>query len=253
VNLNLYRERLVACQNSLTLKLVVGLKNRGRKPSGLKRLGSDYGGWWVPKNLLRSNIEDVLVISAGLGLDVSFDKALLELGIRVIGVDPIPKSQLYVEVELASFTNFYLEKKGIWTNSGLVIFNPPVKHGNFSWSISETQNPDHLLSKQFEVTTLHEILSRVKNHSKVEYLYVKMDIEGAEERLLMDTNFSALGVDFLAVEMDFLSRIPFRNFPQRIGAILRARKILIRLVQQGLVLVHTEGFNFFWQSNRRNA
>ena len=54
----------------------------------LVRLGTDYGGWWVPRDLLGP---ESVCFCAGVGTDVSFDVALIEtFGCTVLGIDPTP-------------------------------------------------------------------------------------------------------------------------------------------------------------------
>ena len=55
--------------------------------------------------------------------------------------------------------------------------------------------------------------------------------------------------DFIAIEIDFLSLIPFLNFGQRIRMIKEARDALRNFHSSGYQLVECENFNFFWVSN----
>jgi hypothetical protein len=71
--------------NLLTLKLTI-LGNFKREDFKLLRLGTEYGGWWIPLSALEDDRSKVLV-SVGLGYDVSFDSELIERGFRVIGLD----------------------------------------------------------------------------------------------------------------------------------------------------------------------
>jgi len=60
-----------------------------------KFLGTAYGGWTIALNLLSS---DSLVISAGVGNDVSFDLALIRrFGLQVHGYDPSPDVADWIE------------------------------------------------------------------------------------------------------------------------------------------------------------
>jgi len=59
----------------------------------LVRLGSRYGGWWVPKSVLTPA---AVAYCAGAGEDITFDLALLEHGLRVTTFDPTPRAVSYV-------------------------------------------------------------------------------------------------------------------------------------------------------------
>lgn len=61
-----------------------------------ERLGSGYGGWTVPTDLVGS---DWTCLCAGAGIDVSFDLALAErIGATVITVDPTEESREHVSL-----------------------------------------------------------------------------------------------------------------------------------------------------------
>jgi hypothetical protein len=77
--------------------------------------------------------------------------------------------------------------------------------------------------------------------------FVKMDIEGAELAILKDTFSDVEEFDFIGIEMDFLSLIPFLALRKRIRGVREARKILRKFEEGQFALVHTENFNFFWE------
>jgi FkbM family methyltransferase len=73
-----------------SLTLVAPVRSR----PGLERLGTDYGGWTVPVDLIAPGWT---CLCAGAGIDVSFDLALAErFGATVITVDPTDESREHV-------------------------------------------------------------------------------------------------------------------------------------------------------------
>jgi FkbM family methyltransferase len=76
---------------------------------------------------------------------------------------------------------------------------------------------------------------------------IKMDIEGSEEKIIDQIIFDSMIFDFLAIEMDYLSLIPFFSLKRRIKAIATARQQLSNLSKLGYNLCHVENFNFFWR------
>mgnify|MGYP001571288732 FL=1 len=61
----------------------------------LKRLGTDYGGWTIPIDVLNAKS---ICYCVGVGEDASFDLALLEqFRCAVISFDPTPKAIAYME------------------------------------------------------------------------------------------------------------------------------------------------------------
>jgi hypothetical protein len=97
------------------------------------------------------------------------------------------------------------------------------------------------------VVSLKELITTNKMLADAEYRYLKMDIEGAELALFQESIDAFTGYDFLAVELDFLSLIPFRELRLRIRRIQYIRRILRDLKHKGWNLVHVENSNFFWE------
>ncbi len=61
-----------------------------RARGDLERLGTDYGGWTVPADLVQPGWR---CLCAGAGIDVSFDLALAARGATVITVDPTDEAR----------------------------------------------------------------------------------------------------------------------------------------------------------------
>ena len=78
-------------------------------------------------------------------------------------------------------------------------------------------------------------------------IYLKMDIEGAEVKVIPQICKSAQKLDFLGIELDFLSLIPFLELKKRVVSVLLARKFLRDFDSAGYKLVRTDNFNFFWE------
>src|SRR5690242_13840895 len=62
--------------------------------SPLERLGSYYGGWYVPTGIIRP---DWICYCVGVGIDATFDLALVDrFGCHVVSLDPTPKAIEYM-------------------------------------------------------------------------------------------------------------------------------------------------------------
>ena len=236
--------RLVDIQNALTRSIVVMGFKEFQKKLDLKRVGSIYGGWWSPE-LASSDETNMVLISAGLGFDTSFDKEMARRGYFVIGLDPsLASCQLAIR-NLDDFSGVRIINKGLSTYVGQQVFYEPKKD-NDSWSTLNLHEAQLSDSKSFEVTTLDQLFSEITELQNADFRYLKMDIEGSELAIL-ENNISSMGrFDFIGIEMDFLSLISFLNIRLRVSNIVRARRILKSFTIMGYSLVKTENFNFFW-------
>ena len=235
---------LVDLQNFCVVKIVTfGFKSIKVK-SPLQRLGSSYGGWFIPTDAILENFKSKLLISVGLGHDVTFDKLLLDRNFTVLGLDPIEECVDYAKSQLGS-RNVTLLKCGLSTFSGTQTFYPPKNSEHDAWSSTNAQNVSTQKAKAFEVICFEDLYSKYCQE-KNDFLILKMDIEGGEEAILHNFNLVSHTIEMLAVEMDFLSLLPFRSLTRRVAKIRSARIILQRLRHGGFHFVHSEGFNFFW-------
>ena len=241
---------LVYAQNRLVLFLVTtGFKNK-KTNLMLVRLGTDYGGWWVPEYLLKIKNRTKTLVSVGLGFDVSFDKEMFASDFSIIGLDPLDDSIKYAHSVLGEDSQVRLINCGLWVASGVGTFFSPQNQAHDSWSIQNLQNTDINQSKKFPVISLKDLLLKFPEIEKSDFSYLKMDIEGAEIRVLDDVAKSQFKFDVIAAEMDFLSLIAFKNIWRRILMIRRARNLLVAIENGGYRLIFNENFNFFWMAHK---
>ncbi len=236
--------RLVRLQNFLMFQAVLFLNRKQLGSIYLERFGSVYGGWWVPAEI-QGRAQTKTLVSAGLGFDTSFDEALLERGWSVIGIDPLEECCEFATKNLGRFPKIQILNVGLSVKDGFQNFYQPKNPIHDSWSTINAQFVVDPLSQQFPVISLKKI---ARNEAVVgaDFRYLKMDIEGAELALFQESKTDLLGYDFLAVEIDFLSLIPFRKFRLRIRRVWYMRRILRELKLDGWALVHVEKSNFFW-------
>jgi FkbM family methyltransferase len=243
---------LVAIQNWITIKITIfGFNSKPNKVE-LVRLGSEYGGWWLPSAAMSNSHLDRVAISAGLGFDVSFDKSLLELGFTVIGLDPLADCVAHANSNLAEFRSFTSLEKGLWKTTGVQNFFSPKNVEHDSWSATNIQHSSESMTKTFEVVSLTDLFIRYPQLEKCDYRILKMDIEGSELEVMKSLTTFQYRFDFIAIEIDFLSLIPFMKFRHRIMMIKEARSLLGSFRSAGYQLVKTENFNFFWIPTESN-
>lgn len=240
------KQYLVQKQNILVCTLLVKRFQSPLIGVGLVRLGSSYGGWWVPEFSNENSSDGRVLVSAGLGGDVSFDKEMLSRGFTCIGLDPLEEAIHYSKTELAKFPNFFPVNAGLSDVHGQKIFFAPSLDGHDSWSVNNMQSTELSRARTFDVLGLEDLEEIFPVLQKSSFRILKMDIEGGEIPVLRQMILSKTDFDFLAVELDFLSVIPFLSLTRRIRHFLIVWKIMTGLGRNGYSLCKTENYNFCW-------
>lgn len=245
---SIMKKILISAQRQVSIFMIkTGFAHKGELIKHL-RLGTDYGGWFVPESFLKEENQKLL-ISAGLGHDVSFEKEMLNFGFEVVGLDPLPECIEYASVELSEYKKVSLINKGLWISTGNVDFYSPPSKNSDAYSITNSHFNENAEILRFEVVSLVHLQEELHETpiSEYELVVLKLDIEGAEVQILSEYFSGARRkIDFLAVELDSISLIPFWKFGNRFAAILLARKFMKQLSELGYVLTMTDGYNFHW-------
>ena len=209
----------------------------------LSRLGSDYGGYWIPPKLL-SDFDTVGFISVGLGRDISLDISLLEAGLVGVGIDPIEEyvAAAHSEVQHRGLQDKYnLVCRALTPHGSDLVLYPPLKGD--SWR--NTPNSDaknKLVGKRFPGVSLPQIIQDFD--PRIEQVIVKMDIEGIELEIIESASLINAKIKYLLIEFDVLSQIPIRSLIKRLNVIHRTRKSINVLKKESFYLVKIEEFNF---------
>lgn len=197
---------------------------RPRPDGKLIRLGSDYGGWWVPE---RSVGEGRTAYCAGAGEDISFDLELLARGIKVTVFDPTPRAIDYVQRTAPQDPNFRFEPVGWWDSEETLRFYAPRNEAHVSHSAVNLQRTDRFFEAQ--VSTVRELAKKLDD---TDIEIIKMDIEGAEYAVLSSLMDQGPLPSTLCVEFDQ---------PESIFKTIAAVRDLRR---HGYSLRHIEGWNY---------
>jgi FkbM family methyltransferase len=163
------------------------------------RFGSEYGGWnIVTKDIDRSSV----VYSFGIGEDASFDFELIgRFGMVVHAFDPTPRSIAWVRRQ-ETRDNFVLHEYGIADFDGEVALYPPENPNYVSHTILEGSGARQG-AVVVPVKRLQTIMKEL-GHDKIDIL--KMDVEGAEYRIIEDIRMSNIRPTQVLVE--FHHRFP---------------------------------------------
>ncbi|HMX40279.1 MAG TPA: FkbM family methyltransferase [Saprospiraceae bacterium] len=216
-----------------------------------QKIGSDYGFVAVPTGAIGA---DSVVYSVGAGLDVHSDVDMARLlGCRVHIFDPTPRAAAHFR-ELREKTDrgepMHAEAGPPYQATPQVLDRLSY-HEMALWDRDETvqffvpENPEYVshsitnilaATKSIDVPARRLVtLMRELGHSRVDYL--KLDIEGAEFRVVDDLVDSGADVRVLYLEYHYDQNItPLTN---------------IRMIQHSLERLYAVGFRVFYQSQRR--
>lgn len=158
------------------------------------RLGTSYGGWWIPRDLVGP---DSICYGGGVGTDISFDLALIDsFGCRVWGIDPTPRTADWIASQELD-PRFSLVPVGIAGRDDLVRFYAPERSDHVSHSIKNLQRTTTYF--EAEVLTIRSLMDRL-GHAQVDL--VKLDIEGAEHEAIAQMLDDGIRPTVLCVEYD---------------------------------------------------
>jgi FkbM family methyltransferase len=189
----------------------------------LVRLGSRYGGWWVPTSVLTPG---AVAYCAGAGDDVTFDLALLGHGLRVTTFDPTPRSVTYVNSLRIEDERFRFVPVGWWNEDTEIEVYAPRDPAHASYSALDLQATGRSIT-----VPVRRVATLARELSDTALDIIKMDIEGAEMVVIPDILSSGPLPRVLCVEFDKVR--PMRDVISLIRRVKRA----------GLVPVRSEGRN----------
>lgn len=135
--------------------------------------GTEYGGW----PLVDGSIDaQSIILSVGLGEDVSFDLEVIErFGCVVHGCDPTPKSLAWLKSQ-ALPDRFHIHPIGLGDVDGPATFIPPANEAHVSFSATRGVGQSGV-AIEIDICTLPTLLETI-GVDRVDVL--KMDIEGFE-------------------------------------------------------------------------
>ena len=215
------REALRSLRSRVRMRRI-GVRRLVRMP-GVVYLGSAYGGYAVPAELVRGRTG----LSFGAGEDISFEvKLASELGATVHIYDPTPRAVEYctgvmAEADGECAGRLFIHPYGVWSECRTERFYAPSDPAHVSHSIVNLQDT----SDYFEAECLSpgEILGRL---GLGEVSFVKLNIEGAEYEVLGAMFDRGIKPDVVCITFDEL------HSPMDGGATGRLRRLVSRFVAE---------------------
>jgi FkbM family methyltransferase len=194
--------------------------------TALVKVGTRYGGWYIP--LFINLDENSIIYSGGAGEDISFDLHLSDLyGSEIILIDPTKRASEHFkniikyyngEKELKQFEGdiqldykdnisklkpnlkkFSFLELGLWDQEKELKFYKPEDEKYVSHSLI-----DGMFSDKYEIVKVSTIDKIMKDlcHENIDLL--KLDIEGAEVKVLNDMLDKKIYPTYLLIEFDLI-------------------------------------------------
>jgi len=228
--------------------------------NNLEKLGTNYGGWIIPKDIKLNN--NSIVYSGGVGEDISFDLIISDkYNSKLYLIDPTERSYIHYNEIIKGYNNNnfifsgdiqrdYLNKiiklkpnfyninyvnYGIWDEDTELKFYKPINNKYVSHSIIE-----NMCSKEYiniKTKTIKQIME-MYNHTKIDLL--KLDIEGAEIKVINKMLDDNIYPDYLLIEFDLLLKRKDHNNT--------TQKLVNRLLNNYTILIN-DNYNITFKSN----
>lgn len=168
-----------------------------RPPPGLafQRLGSAYGGWTVPADLITG---DWICYCGGVGEDVTFDLELIRrFGCIVVACDPTPRAKAHVAKVATEERRFRFLPVGLWSGDAELRFYAPRDPSHVSHSVVNLQG-----TSDFFVARCRSLAAvmQEQGHDRIDLL--KLDIEGAQHEVLRAALRDGIRPKVICVEFD---------------------------------------------------
>jgi hypothetical protein len=222
-----FKSKIFSLQNLIHIRIATfNLSHFGSL--NMQFVGNDYSGYWFPQDLIPSK---GTIWGVGLGFDSSFESQMGISGYKILGFEPVLEASDYAERELAH-VNGKIYPWGLWDRSGnYESFGDSVSIVNLFENV--TGNNDSL-----EIRNIYEVAEvlDLKNQSVPRVL--KLNIEGAEQEILLALVQSPLPFEIIIFQAEFLLHLSFLSARKKLAASLRLRKIISGLRMNGYQLIH---------------
>ncbi len=161
----------------------------------LKEIGTEYGGWVIPVSLLNASS---ICYCVGCGEDITFDIGLIDhFGCDVYGFDPTPRAIKHVKSVAGKNPRYHFYEVGLWDKEDKLKFFVPKNPEHVSHSLVNLQKTKDYIS--VKVKRLSNIMEELGHH-RIDLL--KIDIEGAEYKLIQSVIEDNLDINVICVEYD---------------------------------------------------
>lgn len=194
----------------------------------LTEIGTQYGGWVIPMAVFN---QSSICYCAGCGEDISFDLGLIDtFGCDVYGFDPTPRAIEHVKQVAGQNNKYHFYVLGLWNKEDILKFYMPKNPDHVSHSLVNLQKTEDYIS--VKVNTLKNIMKNL-GHDSLDLL--KLDIEGAEYKVIESIIADGIDIKVLCVEYDECFNPLDNGYKERIRASINS------LLENNYTLICAQG------------
>lgn len=188
----------------------------------IERIGNGGAAWWICSELID---RESIVISGGVGNDVSFEKELaIRYSCRVHLFDPSPTGVATMAKSENQLPGMKFRSVGLAGKSGAVEFGAPENREEGSFRLKAETGGESL---RFECVRLSELTREMPN---LKTGILKLDIEGFEYDVLED--ILAQKLYFRQICVEFHHFMPGVSLRKTLTALLKLRKNGYKIVHK---------------------
>lgn len=189
----------------------------------MEKLGTNYGGWYVPTNMNLS--ENSIVYSGGVGEDMSFDILLQsKYNCNIMLIDPTSKAihhfaevkqyynskQLFtggiqkdyyshIQLSRPNFDKFQYINIGLWNKRDELKFYKQTNDNYVSQSLVE-----NMFGQKYDIVPVTSIKNIMEQYGHTQIDLLKLDIEGAEIETVNQMLDDKIYPTYVLIEFDLL-------------------------------------------------
>lgn len=194
----------------------------------MEKLGSASASWVIPKHTIN---KESVCYCFGCGEDISFDLEIIErYGCNVYAFDPTPRAVEYVNKVTSEVKEYHFSDFGLWYENTTIKFYAPADKQHVSHSVLNLQKTDDFI--EVNVRRLNDILKE-NGHNYIDLL--KIDIEGAEYKVIESILEDKIPIKILCVEFDECFNPLDYRYMSRITDTIRS------LISSGYILIFSSG------------